>query len=278
MIKVNGTPILTRQFPNRETKYKDFAQDVTTTKCLVELKYESDKDLIDVMFVKKRLDDLGKSSNLFVWYMPYSRMDRQIDGDLFTLKYVSAFIASLGFKKVTVMEPHSKATVDLLRQHGVNAHDIYPTKDWARDVMLEEGFAPCDHIVYPDKGAQARYADMMLQNILTFDKIRDSQTGKIQRISLATGSVNKHSKCIILDDICAKGGTFMGVGDILKTNGASKVILLVAHCEDTIFDGDILKADSPIDGVYTSDSILTKSHPKIKKLNLRSDCYGQEIS
>jgi len=271
MIKINGVPIQTERFPNNETKYKDFAQNVKPADCLVELKFESDKDLIDLMFIKKRLDAIGKSSNLFVWYMPYSRMDRQIEGDLFTLDYVTDFIAGLGFKKVTVMEPHSRATMDLFKKHGQNAQDVYPTKDWIKNM-------PADHVVYPDGGAQQRYADVELENIVAFKKTRDPQTGRILRIEHDYGDVTKRSKCIILDDLCSKGGTFIGVGDTLKTMGAERVDLMVAHCEETIFDGDILKNGSPIDTVYTSDSILVGEHPKIKKLNINvGGMYGKEL-
>ena len=278
MIKVNGIPIRTETFPNRETKVKDFISQVKTPDCLVELKYESDQDLINLMFIKNRLDDLGKSPSLFVRYMPYSRMDRQIEGDLFTLKYVAGFIAKMGFTKVTVMEPHSSATLDLLRAQGVNANVIYPTKKWVQQIMGQDNYTNRDHVAFPDKGAQMRYHDIeqTLPNVLTFDKVRDPYTGKIQGIDLASGAVNKASKCIILDDLCSRGGTFMAVGDKLKTSGAKQVDLLVAHCEDTIFDGDLLKKDSPVDTIYTSDSLLTKLHPKIKLMEVKNEI--QQIS
>ena len=49
----------------------------------------------------------------------------------------------------------------------------------------------------------------------------------------------------------------------LKEIGAKDIYLVVTHCEDTIFDGDILKTDL-IKKVYTTDSILSKNCEKIE--------------
>ena len=55
----------------------------------------------------------------------------------------------------------------------------------------------------------------------------------------------------------------MLTGSRLRDMGASEIYLVVTHCEDTIFKGDILKTDL-IKKVYTTDSILNKEHKKIK--------------
>ena len=44
---------------------------------------------------------------------------------------------------------------------------------------------------------------------------------------------------------------------IRKFNPLS-VALVVTHCEDSIFNGDVLKAGSPIDLVVTTNSLITK--------------------
>jgi ribose-phosphate pyrophosphokinase len=355
MIRINGIPVATEKFPNRETKVKDFSehignnghaqvnytyenddelmsllfakkrldeivqiktiqlighgvprnratfietlgfgkktlrneskdaednfdtsmqiQDISDEECLLRFKYYSDKDLVALVNAKAQLDQLGKKVNLFIYYMPYSRMDREIPGDLFTLKYVAELIAKLNFSRVAVMEPHSHKTVGLLREHGVVVKDIYPTKEWIHDIMSERQFTEQDHIVFPDKGARERYSDVDVSGVLTFEKKRNPQTGRLEGFELATGAVNKRSKCIIIDDLCSRGGTFIGVGGVLKQQGAGSVDLLVAHCEDTIFDGEVLKNGSPIDQVYTSGSILTGRHPKIKLIKIREGIY-----
>ncbi|MDR0850408.1 MAG: ribose-phosphate pyrophosphokinase [Christensenellaceae bacterium] len=278
MLLINGKKINTEKYPNNETKVKDFMEALDTDECLLELKYESDRDLISLMFAKKRLDEMGKKTDLFIWYMPYSRMDREIPGDLFTLKYACGFLSGLNFNEITVMEPHSYQTEALFSENGINIKTVYPTKEWLYQIMEKTSFGTQDHIVFPDMGAAQRYCDMDILNPLIFNKKRNPITGNIEDIELEEGTVNLNSHCIIIDDLCSKGGTFLSVGNTLKALGAKKVSLLVAHCENTIFEGRLLQDDSPIDIIYTSDSMLKKEHPKIKKLSLEAEQYGTETN
>lgn len=85
MLKLNGHEIKTERFPNNETKVKDLENAIIDGQNTLEFKYISDEDLVALMFAKKRIDEFKVPCTLFIWYMPYSRMDRKIDGDLFTL-------------------------------------------------------------------------------------------------------------------------------------------------------------------------------------------------
>lgn len=277
MIRFNGYEVLTEAYPNNETKVKEsFIEYIKNEHNVLEFKYFEDGDLITLMFAKKRLDELGVSCVLFIWYMPYSRMDRKIDEDLFTLQYVCTFINWLNFEKVVVMEPHSKPTLNLLER----AKAVYPATDWLEAIKQEIGFDDeKDHIVFPDKGAAARYIDSKYEeigkdgpykNVCVFEKKRDPFTGylDIKNMKIKYGTVNPGSKCIIIDDLCSKGGTFEGAGNALKNAGASEVVLVVSHCERKIFEGVLLDKDSPISKIYTSESIMDLYHPKIKYMHV----------
>lgn len=272
MLILNGKELLTERFPNNETKVKDFENSIVDGQNVLEFKYTTDADLITLMFVKKRIDEFAVPCTLFVWYMPYSRMDRKIDGDLFTLQYVASFINWLNFKKVVVMEPHSEKTMKLLER----ATAIYPVKDWLPAVQKEIGFTEKDHVVFPDKGAAARYADSGYANICIMEKKRNPITGNIEDMRLKEGKVNPGSKCIIIDDLCSKGGTFAWAASILKSLGASEVYLIVSHCEETIFNGKLLTEDSPISKVYASTSIMCKEHPNIEYMDVNVVNYSKQ--
>ena len=269
MLTLNGTKLLTERFPNNETKVKDFENSIIDGQNVLEFKYTTDADLVTLMFVKKRIDEFNVPCTLFVWYMPYSRMDRKIEGDLFTLQYVCNFINWLNFAKIVVMEPHSGKTMELLER----ATAIYPVKDWLPEVQKEIGFTEQDHVVFPDKGAAARYADSDYANICIMEKKRNPITGNIEDMHLKEGTVNPGSKCIIIDDLCSKGGTFAWAGSILKSLGANEVYLVVSHCEETIFDGKLLSEGSPISKVYTSTSIMCKEHPNIEFMDVDVNKY-----
>ena len=216
-----------------------------------------------MMFVKKHLDEFKVPCTLFIWYMPYSRMDRKIEGDVFTLKYMCDFINWLKFEKVIVMEPHSEKTIQMLER----VTDIYPVTDWIKDVQEKIGFTEKDHIVFPDRGAFLRYGDMEYKNVCIMEKKRNPITGKIEYMGLREGQVNLGSKCIIIDDICSKGGTAAWASKILRELGASEVYLLIAHCEKTVLKVKLLEGDCPFDKVYTSKSIMNRKHPKIEYLD-----------
>lgn len=263
MIKLNGRKLRTEQFPNNETKVKDLESFIVEGENILEFKYSSDEDMTILLFAKKRLDELEVPCTLFVWYMPYSRMDRKIEGDLFTLKYTCEFINDLNFIKVVVMEPHSDRTMQMLER----ATAVYPVKDWLPIVQEEIGFSENDHIVFPDKGAAARYADCDYENVCIMQKRRNPTTGDIEDMYLKEGKVNPGSKCIIIDDLCSQGGTFSWASSILKSLGASEVYLIVSHCESTIFKGKLLTQDL-VSRIYTSKSIMGKKHPKIRYMTV----------
>ncbi len=276
MVTLNGKRIETESFPNGETLVKDFEEAILTDDDnILEFKYRDDADLIALMFVKKRIDEIAASCKLFVWYMPYSRMDRKIEGRLFTLKYITDAINALKFSKVVVMEPHSDRTLEMLNR----AVACYPVKDWLPYIKGEIGFMEGrDHLVLPDKGALARYSEeASLNNTLVMEKKRNPITGKIEGMHLKSGKVNPNSKCIIIDDLCSKGGTFAWAASILKSMGAFDIYLIVSHCEDTIFKGKLLKDDSPITHIYTSDSMMGLVDSKITYMTVDVSKYVNSI-
>ena len=167
------------------------------------------------------------------------------------------------------MEPHSQKTMELLERSVA----VYPVMDWLPDIMTEIGFTDNDRIVFPDKGAAERYRNYDLQDSCVFEKTRNPITGRIEGMKQKEGTIPQGAKCIIIDDLCSAGGTFLLAGNSLRESGAREVYLIVSHCEPTIFDGKLLADDSPIDRIYTSDSMMNRPHRKIKYLPVNIDRY-----
>lgn len=217
----------------------------------VTLRWESDEDLIHLMLFKKYYP---KHEHLTIMYMPYARMDRDSNGgSSCSLRWIAEFIKGLGWKDIAVIDPHSDLTLAYL---GEQSRSIYPF------TALPGNY---DLIMFPDAGAQKRYGSMPLfksHQQIVGNKVRDFQTGKITGYSLNAGDkALSNKKILIVDDLCSYGGTFMQAGEALKAIGAASVDLMVSHCEYSIFDGKIFKEGSPINHVYTTDSLLpTKEH------------------
>ena len=71
---------------------------------------------------------------------------------------------------------------------------------------------------------------------------------------------------LIVDDICSKGGTFYYSAKELKELGAKEVYLYISHCENSIFEGELLTGDW-VDKVFTTDSIFAGEHEKVEVFN-----------
>lgn len=261
MIWLNKKELHFSQFPNGESNvYAEDFKHLVKSSNTIHFKYESDQDLIHLMFVKKHLDTFVVDyTNLIIFYMPYSRMDRSEKGSVFTLKYVAEFINELGFCKVTTIEPHSDVTPAVFK----NARSYMINEDLLPKVMDEVGFdKDDDYLVYPDAGAQKRYAKMFDGHTLVAHKDRDFATGRIKSLELmGDKDANLTGRtAIIVDDLSSYGGTFLLTAAQLKARGFSKVYLLVAHAETSIFKGNLFDADSPIDKIFTTDSIISTEH------------------
>lgn len=106
-VYLDGLPVKVEKFPNNETHIKD----ARLAGPEIELRYDGDHDLMVLYFTRKQID---RQCSLRMSYVPYSRMDRQIGSEVFTLKHFCDFINSLDFSWVIIDEPHSDVTPALL--------------------------------------------------------------------------------------------------------------------------------------------------------------------
>lgn len=240
MIKVNKISLDFGEFPNAETLVKTgFLDRVATDEqgyISIEFRFKDDKSLMRLYFILNHLRQFYPKFKLYIYYMPYSRMDRSQNGSCFTLKYVSEMLNTVLCleDKVYIMEPHSDVTLQLLN-NSERINVITPLMKHILKLNPE-----IDMICYPDKGAKARFQDDNVELPVVFcNKVRDFDTGEIVGLEL-DGDTNVDGKNIlILDDLCSKGGTFYHTSNKLKQNGAKDVYLGVCHMEATVKYGDI---------------------------------------
>lgn len=258
MINVNGRRLNIEKFPNNEVCIRDYI--TLGERNIITLKFESNEDILNLMFFKKHLDEKVPTNRtiLNIYYLPYSRMDRTEGTNVFTLKFLCQIINSLNFEKVLTYEAHSNVSLALLdRVENVN-YSI----DLAKKCMEEVGFDKTkDYIVFPDDGAKKRYVNDFKDCLtLTCTKKRDFLSGSIKSLEI-NEEVTGEFKAIIVDDLCSYGGTFVMASETLSEKGATEIYLCVTHSEDGLFKGNIFK-DDIIDRVYTTDSILDMQRVK----------------
>lgn len=256
MIKLNGNVVEFGEYPNGETLMKSRIKMFPSGHYHhIEFSYECDRDILRLMFLKQHLGAV--SVDLTIRYMPYSRLDRVEDGGMFTLKIVAALINWLEFRSVTVVEPHSDVTCALLDRSLPDYFTIEHLDEVTK--MIDGWDTYFDWLFFPDAGAQKRYAKVLGYNTAVGFKHRDFATGKLSgEMDVVGFNPTDDPKVLIVDDLCSKGGTFCMSAKELRALGADKVYLFVAHCENTMWEGEVL---DHIDGLYCTDSILVPPGP-----------------
>lgn len=214
---------------------------------------QSSDDLIDLILIS---EILGKKtceiSNLTIPYFPYARQDRQTAPlTAFSLKAICQVINSLGWGSVTVFDAHSDVTPALLE----NSKDVPQY-----GILLKFGDLEPDVVVAPDAGAvkKSQKAASLFGCPLVFaTKERDVTTGHVKLTGLHGEVRDKH--CLIVDDICDGGRTFIDLAKELRTRGAKSVDLYVTH---GIFSQGFEVFDGIIDKIYTTNTFISgKNHP-----------------
>ncbi len=271
MIKYNENPVNIGHFPDGTLLMKELA---TGNEATITWLYENNEELLAVYFLTKHLQAKGvKDISLKLPYIPNARQDRvKKDEDVFTLKYFSQIINSLGFKKVTVLDPHSYVSEALIDNVVIES----PKQFVFRAIEKIEAIKKISEtnktaenkddilMFYPDEGAMKRYSGMFDLPYTFGIKKRDWTTGDILGLEVSgQKELVKGSTILIVDDICSKGGTFYHSAKALKELGADKIYLYISHCENTIIEGEIIKSDL-IEKVYTTNSIFTKNNEKIE--------------
>jgi len=174
-----------------------------------------------------------------------SRQDRlNPQGDyLFTIKSVAKMINHRDIYKVTVLDPHSDVTSALIDR----CEAIPPSR------ILKGFWQGYTGVIAPDAGAAKRAFDVATTLNLEFhqaEKHRDVATGALT--GFAAPSIEKGGAYLVVDDICDGGGTFIGLGEIIKERGAY-ADLYVTH---GIFSKGLDELKKYYKNVYTTDSTL----------------------
>ena len=266
MIKVNGEVVEFNKFPNGETLVDTELLNNVDDSCRIDFKWENNEDILHLYFVLCHLTNqlFIEKKQIYIYYMPYSRMDRQQNGSCFTLKHVIDLfnqVCCCHNDRLYIVEPHSDKTTELLKcSQRINA--ITPLMQ--KICSLEN----IDVICYPDKGAKARFCDDKVDLPVVYcEKVRDFDTGEIKGLELKSDIDLNGKNVLILDDLCSKGGTFYYTAKKLKENGVKDVFLGVCHMEKTVVGGKLLQYNNEeplIKHIYCFNTMIDGYNDLIK--------------
>lgn len=263
---LNGTKIdLTKRFPDGTLAFKlDPAIFMHRDKAsVVKWHYEDESEIMALWHIRARLAESNVNVRLEMFYVPNARMDRSRNADdVFTLKYFCDLINLMQFENVAILDPHSSVTPALLHRCTVCPPE---RMIWT---AIQDIADPDLALFYPDEGSMKRYACLIKKPFGFGIKNRDWNTGKILGLQVVGAESLKGRNILIVDDICSRGGTFFHSAKALKDAGVNDIYLYVTHCENTIFEGELLKSDL-LKHIYTTNSIFNGEHDKITVLKLK---------
>lgn len=205
---------------------------------VITTRIHSGNDLLALLMAKAAVDAWLEFPDikLFLPFMPYARMDRQVvGGDAAGLKVIADLINRMDFDQVHVFDPHSSQTY--LELKDCVCHQANDFIRWVfnaeRDRVKKAHDVPELAWVIPDKGATKRFKLFEADNIVPWriiqcDKRRDGASGQLT-VDIAVEENLVGLTCVIVDDICDGGGTFLPIAEKLKALGADRVVLAVSH-------------------------------------------------
>lgn len=177
---------------------------------------------------------------LTILYFPYARQDRVCNpGEALSVKVMADLINSMNIEEVVIHDPHSDIVGAL-----VNNCRIIEQYTLVPPIILNDKIIIC-----PDAGAEKKIHKLKRPYIMA-TKVRDTNTGAILETKIYDADKVRNKACIIIDDICDGGKTFIELAKALKQHDAKSVELYVTH---GVFSKGIEVFNDLIDVIYYYD-------------------------
>lgn len=252
MLTVNGQNIVQGLFPNSEVDYVERLKMSAFDVDVFELVFESNADLFNLIVTKEwwdrnRVFSADRKTILKAHFFPYSQMDRDMAGHMFSLKYIAGIINNLKFDSVEIFDPHSNVLPALID----NVDIVYPVCHYFRK------HREYDLLFYPDQGAAKKYSEVMPYMPYRFgNKRRNLETGEIIAYDVIASETDiKDKKILIVDDICMGGRTFKECASALRNMGARAVDCYITHLMPQARQFYRTKCWGLCDNIYSADTL-----------------------
>lgn len=225
MIRLNGNLLGPTRFPDGTQQVWKLPES-DSREAVLDWRFERE----DEFFALAQFRDLFPQKTLYlrVPYLPYARQDKEIANDkTFALRTFADMLNRLQFSKVLVWDVHNPMLSAALIRNLMNIQPkaIHMKLVWDLEIR---------NVIFPDAGAAARYRwfdDLGISRVV-YAKKRDQATGKILGLERVSGDFVQ-GPCLIVDDICDGGATFLGIHEAMIAEGIReqqhKLHLFVTH-------------------------------------------------
>jgi ribose-phosphate pyrophosphokinase len=215
--------------------------------------------VMHLLQLSNSLDHLfAKKKTLTIPYLMGARFDRLMEhGDSVDLEVVANLINSCGFEKVVLFDVHSDvATVAIKNSINITNRELVDKYDLPNSI-----------IICPDAGAVKKIGKYLEWNdnivdVVYCTKSRDLSNGNLT-IKVLEPEKCKDRNCVIIDDLCDGGGTFIGIANQIEPK---HLTLIISH---GIFSKGIMGLKEKFNKVIVSNSYAHSYDDKlIKTINI----------
>jgi ribose-phosphate pyrophosphokinase len=242
--------------------------------------------LLRLLFLLNGLRDAGARQRIAVIpYMAFARKDRRTQPrDPVNMRYVAEFLEATGVDRVVALDVHNAAALDNAFRIPVDHLSVLPMM--AHHFAAQAGGAKLV-VVSPDVGG--------IKRVQLFHTLLEAKLGREAGIAFmekrrAGGVVSGEtlvgdvSGCtvIVVDDLCATGGTLLRAASACRKGGAAEVHVAVTHAPlregiETVSQSDVIASMVITDSVALAPHDLSSSrHGKLVTLSV-APLLGQAL-
>ena len=206
----------------------------------------SSLDLIQLMELSNALDGVfGKKRVLKIPYLMGARSDRRmLAGDSADLKVVADMVNYCDFQRVVLFDVHSDTALQLIN----NSTNV-------TNEALVKAYTSLDSVlICPDAGASKKVGKYLewnqdIKDVVFCTKVRDLANMGILKLQVLNASLTAGRDCVIIDDLCDGGATFVAIASQLPN--PARLTLVVSH---GVFSKGFHELEKWFDEIITTDS------------------------
>lgn len=230
-----GPDFLTFNFPCGEPHVRLEDAELSTSKNVdLVWDYEPAKGIAELFTLLLYVDALRRAgqtiTSIDIPYIPCGRQDRvALPGEPLSIAVVASLINNLNVPRITTLDPHSDVTSALIERLHITTQEEF----WW--LKIRKCMNPNKNVclISPDAGALKKIYRLAQRvgscvRVVECSKLRDLNTGALSDFHVNAKSL-ECLDCVIVDDICDGGGTFIGIAQLLRAKGAKTVTLCVTH-------------------------------------------------
>lgn len=255
MIKIGDVKITPTVFPDKTSQVWKLPKDLLDSlnrNTVITWEYEGDHELLPVCqlaYLIRTLDPVKCPPCLHIPYLPYGRQDKPIENNSTFGLHVFMIAIKDYFSKITSFDVHNATLPRLYHPNFINVEPSVEIERIIKDHNI-------NYLVYPDKGACARYSHLSELESCSAEKVRDQLTGEITGMTI--NSIPLSRNILVIDDICDGGRTFVEVAKLIKNYNPEKLVLYISH---GIFSkGTKVLFDAGFDFIYTKEGIVSNEN------------------